>query len=300
MSKWMKRTSAALALLVLAGVLAVLVGKYLGERKMARHITVAVAPLAAATDAAQIAHGRYLFSTRGCADCHGSNGAGREVIRSQDMLVRSPNITAGANSATGGYSSVDWVRTIRHGVKPDGTPVMIMPSEDFNRMPDADVAAIVGYIRTLEPAPGLPALVRLPLRVKVMYAFGIVRDAAELIDHSMPPAKAVPAAVSLANGAYIANSCVSCHGPGFSGGRIPGAPNEWPAPANLTPGSGSAMVRYPTPELFMAMLRSGRRPDGSAVSRVMPFDSLKQMSDIDVRALHAFLMHLPPRDAGQR
>jgi hypothetical protein len=50
----------------------------------------------------------------------------------------------------------------------------------------------------------------------------------------------------------------------------------------------------------MATLRSGRRPDGSAISQVMPFNSLKQMNDTDVRALYAYLKTLPPQEAGRR
>lgn len=300
MSKTMRFTAFALLALALLAIAAVLAGSSLGERKMARTINVTVAPVAVPGGPVQIERGRYLFSTRGCADCHGANGSGREVIHSPGMLVRAPNITQGEHSATAHYRNEDWVRTLRHGVKPDGTPVMIMPSEDFNRMPDEDVGALIAYAGTLAPAAGQPGIVQLPLMVKVMYAFGMVRDAAEIIDHTLPPAAPVPAQVSLAHGAYVASSCISCHGPGFSGGRIPGAPAEWPAPANLTPGGGSAMVRYPTPELFMAMLRSGHRPDGTAISAVMPFTSLGQLTDTDVRALHHYLQSLPPRPHGQR
>ncbi|UUZ50087.1 hypothetical protein LP420_08770 [Massilia sp. B-10] len=73
------------------------------------------------------------------------------------MLVTSPNITAGANSATAGYRDIDWVRTLRHGVKPDGRPVMIMPSEDYNRLTDNDLASIIGYVRQMPSAPGRAA-----------------------------------------------------------------------------------------------------------------------------------------------
>ena len=300
MSKWMKYTGGALVALAILALLTVWAGQFLAKRKVTRKIDIAVAPLAVTADAMHIEQGRYLFSTRGCADCHGANGAGKEVIRSRNMLVVSPNITAGANSVTAGYRTEDWVRTLRHGVKPDRTPVMIMPSEDFNRMPDDDLASLIAYIHTLAPVSGRTAVVELPIAVQVMYAFGMVRDAAEIIDHSLPPAPPLAPAVSLPYGAYVASSCISCHGPGFSGGRIPGSPPEWPSPANLTPGPGSAMPRYPTPEVFKAMFQRGTRPDGTPISRVMPFGSLAQMTDTDVRALHYYLSSLPPRPAGGR
>jgi hypothetical protein len=53
------------------------------------------------------------------------------------------------------------------------------------------------------------------------------------------------------------------------------------------------MARYPDAESLIAMFRSGKRPDGSAV-QVMPFGSLGQMSETDLRALHLYLKGLPP------
>ncbi len=300
MNKWMRRTSIALAALAVASVAAVVVGKQVGERKLQRFVRVAVAPLAARTSAGYLEQGRYLFATRGCADCHGANGAGKEVMRSGAMLVVSPGIAPGPNSAVAAYRTEDWVRTLRHGVKPDGHPIMIMPSQDYSRLSDDDVDAIVSYVRLLPPVAGRNRVIELPVAVKVLYAMGVVRDAAEMIDHTLAPAAPVKVEVSEAHGAYVARTCVGCHGPTFSGGKILGAPPEWPAPANLTPGAGSAMLRYRTPELFMAMLRSGKRPDGSAISSVMPFGSLGQMNDTDLRALHSYLLTLPARTAGGR
>lgn len=300
MNKWVKRTSIALVALAAIGVASVIVGKAMGERKMQRVIEVAVKPVAVNASAALLEQGRYLFSTRGCADCHGASGAGKEVINSGAMLVVSPNITTGANSAIASYRNVDWVRTMRHGVKPDGTPVMIMPSEDYSRLTDDDVAAIIAYVGQLPPVPGRSRTVQLPWMVKVLYGFGEVRDAAEIIDHTLAPEVPVRSEVSIAHGAYVAHSCIGCHGAKLSGGKIPGAPPQWPAPANLTPGTGSAMVRYATADAFMNMLRTGQRPDGTPISSVMPFGSLKQMNETDMRALHTYLQTLPPQPGGGR
>jgi hypothetical protein len=57
------------------------------------------------------------------------------------------------------------------------------------------------------------------------------------------------------------------------------------------------MARYGDAQSFAAMLRSGRRPDGSAVSPVMPFASLKELSEVDVNAVYAYLKTLPPGTA---
>jgi hypothetical protein len=93
--------------------------------------------------------------------------------------------------------------------------------------------------------------------------------------------------------------CKGCHGEHLSGGKIPGGPPDWPPAANITPGDGSALARYPDAQAFMAMLRSGKRPDGTVV-QVMPFESLSKMNDVDAQAVYAFLKTLPPRPAGGR
>jgi mono/diheme cytochrome c family protein len=129
--------------------------------------------------------------------------------------------------------------------------------------------------------------------VRALYAVGMIRDASEKIDHSLPPAQPVPEGVTAAHGAYVANGCIGCHGARLAGGKIPGAPPDWPPAAKLTPGAGSALDRYPTAEQFMAMLKTGKRPDGSSVSPVMPFVSLKELSDVDARALYLHLRSLP-------
>jgi mono/diheme cytochrome c family protein len=300
MSKWVKRTSLLLAGLALLGVVTTIVGKTMGDRKMLRNVEISLAPLSVQAEVVNIEQGRYLYNTRGCAECHGTNGAGKVVVNDGGMFVVAPNITAGTNGVTAGYKAADWVRTVRHGVKPDGTPVMMMPSEEFSHLTDEDMATLVAYLRQLPAVPGVKARIDVPVPVKVLYGFGIIQDAAEKIDHTVPPPRPVPVQADARYGAYVANACMGCHGPQLSGGKIPGGAPTWPAASNLTPGKGSAMVRYPTPELFSAMLRTGNRPDGTPINRVMPFDSFSKMNDIDLHALHAYLQTVPPRESGQR
>ena len=127
----------------------------------------------------------------------------------------------------------------------------------------------------------------------------MVQDAFEKIDHTLPSAQPIPVAVSPAHGSYVANMCIGCHGPGLSGGKIPGGPPDWPAAANITPGELSAMARYPNAASFVNMLRSGKRPDGTEIG-VMPFGSLRELNDVDAQALYAFLGTVPARSAGSR
>lgn len=299
MKPWITRTlGAAAALLAVLGV-AVAAGHAIANHRMHRHVDVRVQPVALPTDTAAIERGRYLYASRGCADCHGADGGGRRFLDTPMLRVSGPHIAPGAGSVTAGYAPQDWVRSIRHGVRPDGTPLMIMPSEDYNRLTDADLGALVAYVRQLPPVAGRAAEVELGLPVRLMYAAGIVKDAAARIDHTLPPQQPVEDGPTPEHGRYVANMCLGCHGSTLSGGKIPGGPPDWPAAANLTPGEGSAMPRYADAEAFATMLKTGKRPDGSTIS-VMPFESLAALNATDVQALHAYLKTLPPRPMGER
>jgi mono/diheme cytochrome c family protein len=289
MKTWMRRMLiGVLSLLVL---LALGVGGLVwnGERKRARTVELpALKAPALADDAAARERGAYLYASRGCVDCHGADGAGRVFVDSGSLRLKGPAIHSGPGSVVLQYKAEDWDRALRHGVKPDGRPLMIMPSEDYNRFTDADLAAVVAYTRTLAPAGGGPAEIVLPLPVRALYGAGVIQDAAAKIDHSVPTQQPVAEGVTPEHGQYVANMCKGCHGPELAGGKIPGGPPDWPPAARLTKGEGNAMERYPTPESMIAMFRSGKRADGSAV-QVMPFESLAKMNDTDLRALHVYL-----------
>jgi mono/diheme cytochrome c family protein len=301
MNPWIRRGLVAAVLLVVTFVTVLLIGLALAEWKLHRRIDVPVLPIAVPADAAALERGRYLYAARGCGGCHGAAGTGRDFINDPGGLrVRSPNISPGPGSVVAGYRNEDWVRAVRHGVKPDGRPLFIMPSEDFNRFTDADMGALIAYMRTLPPGAGGGMVAELPLVVRLAYGFGVVTDAAQKIDHRLPPPAPVPEAVTAAHGAYVATMCTGCHGAGLGGGKIPGTPPTWPPAANLTPGEGSVLPRYRDAQAFVDMMRSGRRPDGTAVSAEMPFETFRAMSEVDLRAMYLSFRTLPPRRFGDR
>jgi mono/diheme cytochrome c family protein len=300
MKRVLKWTLYALAVIVVFIGAAALALNLIAENKMTRVVKVDVKPVALPSDPPSLANGKYLFESRGCAECHGDNGKGKVVVDAPNGLhVKSPDISSGGPGVAN-YSVADWVRAIRHGVRPDGRPLMIMPSQDYNRLSDPDTGALIAYAKSLPAAAGEGAVIRLPFLVKALYGAGAVRDAAQIIDHTLPPTAPVPVGPTVEHGKYVANMCIGCHGENLAGGNIPGAPPEWPPASNLTPGEGSALARYDSGEKLRAMFRSGKRPDGIAVSTVMPFASLKVFNDTDVDALYAYLKTLAPRAAGSR
>lgn len=75
------------------------------------------------------------------------------------------NLTRGKGGVGASYTDDDWVRAIRHGVGPDGKALLIMPSQEFFNLSDADVRC-----RRRRPASGdarYAALYRAPAPVPV-------------------------------------------------------------------------------------------------------------------------------------
>jgi mono/diheme cytochrome c family protein len=299
MKIWMTRALVVVLIFVFGGAGAIAYALHRADERMNRRIDIPAYSLAIPTGPEALERGRYLYSTRGCADCHGADGAGRAFVDDGSVRIKGANISPGPGSVVAKYTPADWERTMRHGVKPDGRPVIVMPSEDYNRLTDADLGALVAYIQQLPPAQGGPAELVLPVPYRALYGLGQIPDAATLIDHSRKPAAPVAEGVTVEHGAYVSAMCIGCHGEGLSGGKIPTGAPDWPPAPNLTPGEGSVLPRYADAAALMAMMRSGKRPDGTAIE-VMPFDSLKHITDTDLAALHLYLKSLPPRPAGGR
>ncbi|MFN7156786.1 MAG: c-type cytochrome [Acidovorax sp.] len=287
MKRWFKWTAGSALLLTVIVAATAASGLYMAEQKRNRYIDIKPRPVAYTTEAQTIEHGRYLYASRGCTDCHGAQGTGREFVNDgKGTRIVGPNITpAGVVER---YQPEDWNSVIRHGVKPNGCPVLVMPSEDYNRFTNDDLNALVSYVRQFNPQEGTQAVVELPRPAWVLYGLGAIPDAAARIDHQLAPSRPVPAGLTVANGQYVANMCIGCHGADLSGGKIPGGPPDWPAASDIRPGKDSAMARYASSASFVTMLRTGKRPDGTPI-QVMPFESLGQLSDVDAQALYLFL-----------
>jgi mono/diheme cytochrome c family protein len=113
---------------------------------------------------------------------------------------------------------------------------------------------------------------------------------AEKLDHS-PRARSAPAIAATAEyGKYLAQGCVGCHGANFAGQHVPGTPPSFPDSQNLTP---AALGKWSEAD-FIATIRTGKRPDGSALDPFMPWETYAQMTDVELQALWAYFRTLPP------
>jgi mono/diheme cytochrome c family protein len=289
---------AGVALGVIAALLVVTVVSFVvvSNRRLAAHYDVPTEPVVVPTDASSIAEGERLYVSRGCGECHGARGEGKVVIDDAPGLLAGANLTATAER----YSDADFARAIRHGVAPDGSPLVFMPSGDFWAMSDRDVGMIIAFIRSLPRVEhAVPACELRPVG-QVLHVLGLFPAAeAERIDHDAPRPHEVPIAKTAAYGEYLSHGCTGCHGEHLSGGPIPGAPPELGIPKNLTPHE-SGLASWTEPDFF-ELMRHGERPDGSHVDpRQMPYPVLSRMTDVELGALFVYLQTLPPRPFGER
>lgn len=294
--KWLGFAVTGLAALLI--VVAVTV-YFSSSAKLEKKHVVNVLPVAIPSDAAAVARGRHIAETRGCADCHGKDLAGAVVIDDPAMgHVAGPNLTRGSGGLPAGFGDMDLVRAIRHGVMPDGRGLYLMPSVDFSTLSDADMGALIAYLKSVGPVNRASDPVKLGPVARTLVALGKIQLDAEKIDHdNVRPAAVVPGA-TIEYGRYLAVGCTGCHGSNFSGGKIAIGPPGWPPAANLTPQAEAGIAKW-SEEDFIKTLRTARRPDGTELNVVMP-RAFGRLDEIELKALWAFLKTLPPAATGTR
>lgn len=244
-------------------------------------------------DSAAVARGRHIAVTRSCGDCHGPALAGSTAI--DDPMIgtlRAANLTPGG--VVGAYTDADWVRAIRHGVAPDGTPLVFMPSWEYYYLSDEDLGALIAYLKQLSPVDRTMADPSLgPMgRAMMVMGRGNFQLSAARINHEAPRPKAPEPGPTAAYGKYLSRSCVGCHGGDLTGGPISGAPPSWPPAANITPhedGIGTWSRKD-----FLRALRQQERPDGSSIDPVMP-PNMGKMTDEELTALWKYLQTVEPK-----
>lgn len=293
-----KYLALAVTALILVVALLLAAAWVVSGRRMSRVYAVTEeAPLAIPADDAAIERGRHLAtSVNACADCHGPDLGGRVFIDAGPLgVVIGSNLTRGRGGLDASYTVRDWERAIRHGLRRDGTSLVVMPSETFVHLSDADFAAIVAFLNQLAPVDRELPRTHLRWFGRVLMAAGRLPLLVAPRIHDATHVASIDATPSPAYGRYLADvgGCTGCHGPGLSGGPLmaPGAP---PA-ANLTP---TGLGRWSEAD-FVRALRERTRPDGTAIDPTMPA-ILGNMDDGEMHALWLYFRGVPPRPSGNR
>jgi cytochrome c553 len=254
--------------------------------------------IARSSDPAVFARGKHLVASLaacGLKDCHGPDlGGGRVTAAGPIGSMQAPNIT----QILPAYSDGELARLIRHGVKKDQRTVRFMSMNEVNWMTDADLVAVISYVRSVPKVDRPSGSVNIGWFGKVMDRLDNVPiDVARRIRHDHIEIGPTPSPTP-EYGKWIARVCTGCHGDHLSGGKIPGTPPDFPIPLNLTPDATG--LKGWTLADFKQRMAAGTRKDGRKLADFMPTEALNAMDDVERQALFSYLQSVPPLPFGQR
>ena len=250
---------------------------FASSREMGRAYAATPERLARLTPA-QLADAPRQARVLGCFSCHGEGLLGDKMFEEPGVAtVWAPNLTELAARA----SDQQLARAIRQGIGADGRPLWIMPSPQYSRLTDEEVAALVAVIRAQPRGGEATPPVRVGPLGRVGIATGGFRSAPALIEeyrvsqpYDLGPRHAA--------GRHIAEvNCAECHGADLGGGVA--------GPGVATP--GLAVVGAYDLAQFRALMRTGRPPSGrdlGLMGRVSRND-FSHLTDAEIAQLHGYL-----------
>lgn len=259
-------------------VLAVLVIYLLSERALAERPAREPSKLAQPS-AAQLADGPRQLRVLGCRNCHGDNLQG-DVFLDDPKIARiyAPNLTHLAAEA----SDAQLDHAIRQGIGHDGRALVVMPSEGYQFLTDAEAAALIAAIRKMpkvgEPTPAA--------KIGPLGRFGLARGRLRTTPRLVREYRNSPLAdfgPQFARGRHVVETnCSECHGPNLTGKELePGVVSP-----DLTIAGAYDL------DQFRTMLRTGVAPGGKDIGlmgRVAKND-FKYLTDEEIADVHAYLV----------
>lgn len=299
------------------GVLLVLAGGGLAAVSYAGWDRTFEAPypdIEATTDPEVVEYGRYLvYGPLHCASCHTPKeqwpalaaGETPPLIGGYSITIPPgtfymPNLTPDPETGIGERTDGELARVLRHGVRADGR--VVIPFMEFQELSDADLRAVISYLRSQEPVRHPVPEHELTFLGRAVLALAMEPKGPE----ATPPAESPPPAPTVERGAYLAKvaQCAGCHtrrnnmdgsfiGERFAGGHAfpseedPGTVFVSP---NLTPDPATGLITGWSEERFMTRFRAGEVLEGSP----MPWSAFSRMHDDDLRALFRYLRSLEP------
>lgn len=273
----------------------------IGSRKINRTYDIEIASVVVPTDAASIAQGKHYVEALGaCQVCHGQDLGGPNIDECGDMpclgfsndllfgKVFPKNLTSGLGGIGGVFTDEDYVRAVRHGISQDNKALVMMPSDNYNRISDEDLGNMIAYLKTLPPVDNEQAEVGLAPVGRILTAFLGGLLPASQIDHEAVRPPSPEAGVTVEYGRYLAGVCSVCHGDSLSGGEVPSG-DRVSAPDITQDGAPGSW----TDEQFLVALRSGMTPDGTLLDpRFMPWNRFNAMTDDELGAIWLYLQTL--------
>jgi len=242
-----------------------------------------VAAVPVPTSPKDLEEGARLARLRGCnGGCHGDGTGGAIWMEFPDgSKLVAPDLGARAQV----YSDLDFVRLLRHGIRPNGTSVIaIMPSNMFYHLTDEDLGRIIAFVRSRQPTEPLPDSHWGPIGRAMLYYYRTVYEDIVVAD-SYDHAAASPDPYSddpVEHGRYLAlTACTECHGDDLHGSP----PDEIPP---LT------VVAAYSEEQFRHLMQTGEPIGGRELGLMseVAVGRFSHFTDAEVGDLYAFLSTL--------
>jgi mono/diheme cytochrome c family protein len=279
-------------------------------RKLGMGISVFIA-LQAGIALAQspVERGGYLVNgIAACGNCHapldqnrrpiaGRGLSGGEVFDTPAFKAYSPNITPDPETGIGKWTDAQLGKAIREGVRPDGTIIgPPMPIEFLREVSDADLAAIIAYLRAQPPVKNAVP--------KSVYKIPLPPSYGPPLANVQTPAKSD----AVKYGGYLVSMghCMDCHTPQVkgrldmsqmgAGGRIFPGPAGQAVSRNLTPGA-NGLSEWTDADIDRAV-RTGVSKDGSKLKPPMAFAFYQNVNAEDMKSVIAYMRSLKPLPFG--
>ncbi|BDB29321.1 cytochrome c [Cupriavidus sp. TA19] len=257
-------------------------------------------------DEARIARGKYLMEgVVACGNCHIARGEKGEPIFSKGLSggmvfdeppfkAFAPNITPDPETGIGKWTDAQLGKAIREGIRPDGSIIgPPMPIEFYRRISDADLEAIIAYLRVQPPVKN--AVEKSKYNIPLPPNYG----------QTVKDIRAPSPKETIKYGEYLANigHCMECHTPrdekGMlrltrlgAGGQVFKGPWGESVARNLTPHE-SGLKGWTNSEIALAI--RGTDKNGVHYKPPMAFDWYKNINAADMNALIAYLGSLKPQ-----
>jgi len=289
--KWIGTVLGALVglILIVGGVLFLM-----GNARFSKTYDFPPSDITLPTDEASLEFGKHRAEVL-CEGCHGTDLSGIENWFSAGPLgtVDAANLTSGEGGFGREATSVeDYVRAIRHGIDPEGKPIFMPAVVSTSNLSDADLAAIIAYVKSVPPVDHITNGNNFTPLAKIMLAAGMLgKLPVESVSHATQ-VTAPERGVTKEYGEYMVdtNDCRICHGPNLNGGPFPDPTIQKISP-NLTPGGE---LNAWTEEQFITTLRTGVTPGGHSLdNEFMPWKNYSQFTDDELKAIWLYLQSVP-------
>ena len=283
MKRWILRILGGLLVVVClaAATIFVVSNSYINKRYAFKEYPVAVS-----TDSATLAHGERIVRMR-CAGCH-TEGLKGQVFFDESNIARlvAPNVPAKLKTLT----DAEFAGFLRSGVRKDGTSPFVMPPPGFYHISDADLGALIAYLRSMPvidnplPANSFRAMGRFGI------ALGQFKTSVASFDTTMERVGQDPAWSTTRHGEYLARmTCTECHGLKLTG-------DSAAAGGDARSPSLAGAYGY-SPEQFVTLMRTGTPRDSTTklgLMADMARESLKYFTDDEISAIYEYLKAMAP------